>query len=208
MRQGGLDIAALLLLNEIVQWLAHRHRGPYLLCLFTQRGWRRCSAANLPAESLAFSHKAQAALDRVLQLTHIAWIIVVAKDIDRFRIDLLVSPVAVEACFCKKWLLTKAHLPKRSRRGGISIGITANDSKDLRERSRLFSFGKRASFVAPTTRTFTGELLLSPTRRTSRSCKTRSSFVCNCGAMELTSSRKIVPRFASSNNHACPRLRR
>ena len=30
-----------------------------------------------------------------------------------------------------------------------------------------------------------------------------TSFVCNCGAIEFTSSRKIVPRFASSNS---PRL--
>jgi len=59
MRQGGLDIAALLLLNEIVQWLAHRHRGPYLLCLFTQRGGddvRRQICRRI----MAFSHKAQA----------------------------------------------------------------------------------------------------------------------------------------------------
>src|SRR6266567_3273636 len=38
MRQGGLDITALLLLNEIVERFADWHRGPGLVGFFTERG--------------------------------------------------------------------------------------------------------------------------------------------------------------------------
>ena len=87
-----------------------------------------------------------------------------------------------------------------AQRRGFRPGSPRGGSKDPRGKCRPGSLSWSASFVAPTTRTLTGMLLLSPTRRTSRSCNTRSSFVCSEVAIELTSSRKIVPRFASSKS--------
>src|SRR5438445_9686236 len=88
MCQGGLDITALLLLNEIVQWFAHRHRGPYLLGFFTQRGGDDVRRQIRRQDHVVLA-QSPGALDRVLQFTHVAWIIVMAKDIDGFWIDSL-----------------------------------------------------------------------------------------------------------------------
>ena len=76
------------MLDKFVERLADRHRSDGLLVLFALcRGddLRRQIARQ---DQLLFAQRA-GALDRILQFAHVSGIIVMAKNIDRFRIDLL-----------------------------------------------------------------------------------------------------------------------
>jgi len=48
------------------------------------------------------------------------------KNLDRLLIDLLRFAAARRSLFCKKWWTSSGTSSRRSRNGGISIGITAS----------------------------------------------------------------------------------
>lgn len=87
MIQRRFDVSALLLLDEFIQRLAYRHRCQRLLRLLTlshgdDLRWQ------IARQNHVFVAQRTRTLNRVLQLTHIAGIVVVAKNIDRLGVDL------------------------------------------------------------------------------------------------------------------------
>ncbi len=91
----------------------------------------------------------------------------------------------------------------RSRSGGTEIGITLRRKyRSSRNRPAEIS-SSRSLFVAAITRTSTLIVRDDPSRSTSPSCSTRSTFACVLALMSPTSSRKIVPRSAISNLPTC-----
>ena len=91
----------------------------------------------------------------------------------------------------------------RSRSAGTAIGTTeSRKNRSSRKRSRAIS-SSRFLLVAAITRTSTSIVFCEPIRSTSPSCSTRSTFACVRRLMSPTSSRKIVPRCASSNLPIC-----
>ena len=88
MGQSRFDYTALLLLNEFVESLANRHcrhcllRFPALRLAYDVR--RQIARQN----QIVLAQSA-GAFDRILQLAHIARIIVVTQNLDRLRIDFL-----------------------------------------------------------------------------------------------------------------------
>src|SRR5436190_2902761 len=88
MIQRGVDISAFLLLNEFVQTLAHWHRGNGLFGFLACRGGHDLRR-KIGWQDHVFLAQGASALDRVLELADVPRIVVVAKNIDRFGIDLL-----------------------------------------------------------------------------------------------------------------------
>ena len=89
MLQGRLDVSALLLLDEFVECLPHRHCRDGLAPLSRLARRRRFAAARSLGKIMSSSHKAQARSIAFSSSRTLPGIIVVAKNIDRFRIDLL-----------------------------------------------------------------------------------------------------------------------
>ncbi|HVB81563.1 MAG TPA: hypothetical protein VNE82_16655 [Candidatus Binataceae bacterium] len=76
----------------------------------------------------------------------------------------------------------------------------------LRNRPRRTA-SSGSMLVAAMSRTSTGVRLRAPTRTTSRSCSTRSSLTCSDNGRSPTSSRKMLPPFATSNHLPARRWR-
>ena len=133
------------------------------------------------------------ALERVLQLAHVAGPVVVEQRVAappprRFGASLRAAAMrsrnARRGSGCRRGARAAAAGGSRSRSAG-SRGRSRN-------RPRLIS-SSRSRLVAATTRTSTGTASVAPTGITSRSCSTRRSLTCVAGDISPISSRKNVP---------------
>src|SRR3954469_17010137 len=86
--QRRFDVTAFLLLDEFIERLADRHRGNRLLGFFTG-GSSNDLGRQIARQDDFFLTQGAGPLDRVFELANVAGIIVVAKNIDRLRIDFL-----------------------------------------------------------------------------------------------------------------------
>ncbi len=85
-REGSVDVAALLLLDEFIQALTNRHRRNCLLRFFSL-----CGADNLrrqiARQDQIFIAQGAGTLDRVFQLAHVTGVVVMTKAFNCLRID-------------------------------------------------------------------------------------------------------------------------
>ena len=91
----------------------------------------------------------------------------------------------------------------RSRRGGTRTGTTESRKKRSSRKRLCAISSSRSLLVAAMTRTSTWIVFCEPMRSTSPSCSTRSTLAWVRRLMSPTSSRKIVPLWASSNLPIC-----
>ena len=86
--QSGVDISAFLLLDKFIEGLTDGHCGDRVFRLFALR-WRHNLRGQIGRENHVFIAQGTSAFDGILELPHIAGIIVVAKNIDRLGVDFL-----------------------------------------------------------------------------------------------------------------------
>ena len=137
--------------------------------------------------------------DHVLQLAHVARPVIPRQRREHARARASARVPTRAAAARQKCSASSGMSSGRSRSGGTGCAPRRADRTGPARKRPAAASARRSRLAAATSRTSTVRLNVSPTRRTSCCCSTRSSFACARGDSSATSSRNSVPPSASSN---------